>query len=118
MDYRIKYRDIPWSVALYVLPAKIVGTLVGKPIDFLKREDALLKIARGFVIFLLAIAVAICAFLAVDLLFDKKFSQAIHEASEARKALEHIEAQQRVMETVKAIKAAECKYRDANGRCR
>ena len=31
MDYRVKYRDIPWGVALSVLPGKIIGTWFIKP---------------------------------------------------------------------------------------
>ena len=31
MEYRLKYRDIPWGVALGVLPGKIIGTFFIKP---------------------------------------------------------------------------------------
>jgi len=34
MEHRLKYRDIPWLVALGVLPGKIIGTFLIKP--FLK----------------------------------------------------------------------------------
>ena len=27
MEYRLKYRDIPWYVAFFVLPGKILGTV-------------------------------------------------------------------------------------------
>ena len=31
MEYRLKYRDIPWLVAIEVLPGKIIGSLFIKP---------------------------------------------------------------------------------------
>lgn len=31
MEYRLKYRDIPWPVAIGVLPGKIIGTFLIKP---------------------------------------------------------------------------------------
>ncbi len=27
MEYRLKYRDIPWHVAIFVLPGKVCGTV-------------------------------------------------------------------------------------------
>ena len=36
MEYRMKYRDIPWMVALTVLPGKIIGTFFIKPPIYLK----------------------------------------------------------------------------------
>ena len=38
MEYRIKYRDIPWPVAIGVLPGKIIGTFLIKPWFRLKRN--------------------------------------------------------------------------------
>ncbi len=35
MEYRLKYRDIPWFVAFIVLPGKILGTVLIKwPLRF------------------------------------------------------------------------------------
>jgi len=31
MEYRVRYRDIPWFVAIGVLPGKIIGTFFIKP---------------------------------------------------------------------------------------
>ena len=37
MEYRLKYRDIPWHVAIFVLPGKIGGTVFIKwPSQFAK----------------------------------------------------------------------------------
>ena len=41
MEYRLKYRDIPWPVALGVLPGKIIGTLFIKPLERLSRNAGL-----------------------------------------------------------------------------
>jgi hypothetical protein len=38
MEYRLKYRDIPWSVALAALPGKIIGTFFIKPWLRFKRD--------------------------------------------------------------------------------
>jgi len=38
MEYRLRYRDIPWTVAIMTLPCKIVGTLIGKPIDYINED--------------------------------------------------------------------------------
>ncbi len=31
MQYRVEYRDIPWPVAICVLPGKVIGTFFIKP---------------------------------------------------------------------------------------
>lgn len=38
MEYRVRYRDIPWFVALGVLPGKIIGTFFIKPWLKFKRD--------------------------------------------------------------------------------
>lgn len=35
MEYRMKYRDIPWRVAIGVLPGKIIGSFIIRPYVFL-----------------------------------------------------------------------------------
>jgi len=32
MEYRMKYRDIPWSIAFAVLPGKIIGIFFARPL--------------------------------------------------------------------------------------
>lgn len=64
MEYRVKYRDIPWSVALAVLPGKIIGTFFIKPgIRFKYDHRRILRNwiinAAGCVVILLAIALII-----------------------------------------------------------
>ena len=34
MEYRVKYRDLPWSVAFGVLPGKIIGHFILKPVHW------------------------------------------------------------------------------------
>ena len=58
MEYRLKYRDIPWFIAFIVLPAKICGTMFIKwPLWIADNwKDCLLFI--GIVSFLAALIVA------------------------------------------------------------
>ena len=68
MEYRLKYRDVPWSVAFGVLPGKIIGTFLIKPVEKFKRnwEVILHKwLTRLLIIVLLAMMVV-----AVWALFD------------------------------------------------
>ena len=38
MEYRLRYRDVPWFVAIGVLPGKIIGTFFIKPWLKFKRD--------------------------------------------------------------------------------
>jgi len=68
MEYRLKYRDIPWGVALGVLPGKIIGALFINPFIRLKRNRAYrakVWFSRLFVTLLVLVVVAI-VFLVAD----------------------------------------------------
>lgn len=57
MEYRLKYRDLPWSTAVCVLPGKIIGTFIIKPFLYIK-EDPMNLIMRFAItsLFLLLVA--------------------------------------------------------------
>jgi hypothetical protein len=68
MEYRLKYRDIPWIVAFGVLPGKIIGTLFIKPFIKLRRNRGHLArvwLAR-FCTVLLALVVGAVIFVVAD----------------------------------------------------
>jgi len=40
MEYRLKYRDVPWHIAIFVLPGKVCGTIFIKwPLRFAKHWE-------------------------------------------------------------------------------
>ena len=40
MEYRLKYRDIPWHVVIMVLPGKVFGTIFIKwPLQFAEKWE-------------------------------------------------------------------------------
>ena len=48
MEYRLKYRDIPWPIAIAVLPGKIIGTFILNPLAWWSgnRHYALRKVGK------------------------------------------------------------------------
>lgn len=80
MEYRMKYRDIPWRVAIGVLPGKVIGSFIINPYVFLNSKRwvrhviATLKLMSVITI----LAVILIAFVAVivDALTD---GHTIHE---------------------------------------
>jgi hypothetical protein len=68
MEFRMKYRDIPWSVAIGVLPGKIVGTLFIKPWIRLKRNNGRVAIVwlRRLCVLLLALVILAVIFTLID----------------------------------------------------
>lgn len=48
MEYRLRYRDIPWGVALTVLPGKIIGRLIIAPVFHIAEnwKRILIKISK------------------------------------------------------------------------
>lgn len=68
MEYRAKYRDIPWPVAVGVLPGKIVGTLFIKPWIKLKRSNTHTARVwlRGLCVLLLTLVILAVMFALID----------------------------------------------------
>lgn len=63
MEYRLKYRDIPWHVALIVLPGKILGTVFIKwPVSIAKNWEHCMVLI-GVVLTIIAIVVGLAYFL-------------------------------------------------------
>lgn len=71
MEYRVRYRDIPWSVAIGVLPGKIIGTFCIKPFHKVKRN--VMKYVFRFLYMLATVIVLICAAVLADKLTDGQF---------------------------------------------
>jgi hypothetical protein len=75
VEYRILYRDLPWSVALGVLPGKIIGTFIFKPIERL-RFNWKQRLRRFFIKLLWAsiiLSLTICFGLLINELTDGAF---------------------------------------------
>lgn len=70
MDYRLKYRDIPWRVALGVLPGKLIGSFFIKPyIKFMYRWRNIISSNAKHLLVVIAICLVIAlAFSLVDVL--------------------------------------------------
>lgn len=68
MEYRMKYRDIPWSVALTLLPGKIIGTLFIKPPIYLRRNfnRLLRKYGPPIIICIMALMIFLAVFMIID----------------------------------------------------
>jgi len=70
MEYRLKYRDIPWGVALTVLPGKIIGKFIIVPVEYviLKRR----RLLRILLITMITSVVIFMALTFVDMMTDRK----------------------------------------------
>lgn len=68
MEYRMKYRDVPWMVALTVLPGKIIGTFFIKPPIYLKRnfKRLFLKYMPPILLIMIVLMVLMVVFMVVD----------------------------------------------------
>lgn len=63
MEYRVRYRDIPWGVALTVLPGKIIGTFIIKPVNRFRNNWKKILIRWGKrILFVFAVLVVIAMF--------------------------------------------------------
>lgn len=72
MEYHMKYRDIPWGVALTVLPGKIIGSLIIKPAKKFENnwKSILLLWIKCFAFILVLIIVSVAIVILVDLLVN------------------------------------------------
>lgn len=70
MEYHMKYRDIPWGVALTVLPGKIIGSLIIKPAKKFENnwKSILLLWVKCFASILVLIIASVAIVILVDLL--------------------------------------------------
>jgi len=70
MEYRLKYRDIPWGVALTVLTGKIIGKFIIVPVEYviLKRR----RLLRILLITMITSVVIFMALTFVDMMTDRK----------------------------------------------
>ena len=133
MEHRVRFRDIPWPMAIAVLPGKIIGTFIIKPILWFKDDplNAILRCCVSVMITLLVIG-SVSVFDGVVLeeklgvakgvkyiLGDwKEYEEA--KAARLREEMERavLEAKKQKTEDTKNARAAECRIRDAIGRCR
>jgi len=65
MEHRIKYRDIPWGVALGVLPGKIIGTLFIKPGITFRRDWKYILTRAGRKLLILCMIIIVIGMLAM-----------------------------------------------------
>ena len=68
MEYRVRYRDIPWFVAIGVLPGKIIGTFFIKPWLKFRRDwkSITLRWTERFFLLIMALAIIGGAFVLVN----------------------------------------------------
>lgn len=82
MEYRVKYRDIPWPVAIGVLPGKIIGALFIKPWKRFTRNNgyyAKVWVSRIGAM-LLVVLLATILFIAVDQLTNGYTTASLDQA--------------------------------------
>jgi len=72
MDYRVKYRDIPWPVAIGVLPGKIIGAwMIDPALNFKQNwKRILFRWFKLWSVIILIMFVILVLFAAADTLFD------------------------------------------------
>ena len=72
MDYRVKYRDIPWPVAISVLPGKIIGAWIIDPaLNFIQNwKRILFRWFKLWAVILLAMFTFSVILAAADALFE------------------------------------------------
>jgi hypothetical protein len=77
MDYRVRYREIPWGVAICVLPGKVIGRCVLDPVLHVKKYPVriLKKIARFIVVVFVLVALCTCGVLLADKLTEGQFGE-------------------------------------------
>ena len=75
MDYRVRYRDIPWGVAICVLPGKIIGRCIIEPVShFIKNwKRVLLRLGRKLLIISMVIGCIVGLSILIDQLTDGSF---------------------------------------------
>lgn len=82
MEYRVRYRNIPWPVAICVLPGKIIGTFFIKPWLRFKRDwnRILMRRLHNLVVLMIVLLVFTLACVLADKLteggVDRLFSEA------------------------------------------
>ncbi len=73
------YRDVPWPVAIAVLPGKIIGTFILNPINYFRRNQKRILIKWGWrlmgVVIISAVLVLFC--LLLDTLTDGESSKSM-----------------------------------------
>jgi len=76
MEYRMKYRDIPWIVAICVLPGKIIGTFIIKPVNEFRYnwKRTLIRCAEILMIALVIAFVMALLFMLIESLTENSFS--------------------------------------------
>jgi hypothetical protein len=132
MEYRLKYRDIPWSVAIMSLPLKIIGTFIGRPIEYIANNPyeflikVLWKLLWAFVLVIVFMALMTLA----DITFDGKlgFMEGVGTFLEERAATKEIrkraeydarieQVRREIMQQALMDRPGKC-IADPNGRCR
>ena len=133
MEYRLRYRDLPWSVALAALPGKIIGGYLIRPTEAIADDPMhyVAKFAKFLLFVVLVLALSLLITIGIDLAtrgslgLKKSFDKAMiesHKRSEAEKRARAMiklkNMQYTIDEARKAQEAAKCKVKDAIGRCR
>jgi len=130
MEHRVRFRDIPWPMAIAVLPGKIIGTFIIKPILWFKDDpfNASLKSCLGVAIGLL---IFISAAMLDGVVFEEKLGVVNaaryvlgdfeeHKDAKRKRAIKEAvaEAERLKEEADRNARAAQTCYKDAHGRCR
>ena len=79
MEYRMRYRDIPWGVALAVLPGKMIGSLIINPVIRFGNNwsEILLRWLKRLVLLLLIIVFFGMLIMVADIITDGRFVPAM-----------------------------------------
>jgi len=82
MEYRLKYRDIPWSVAIGVLPGKIIGTFLIKPWLRFKRnwQRTVVRWLTGFMVTIIALMLVLLLMTLLDTVTDGSVQKLLIDA--------------------------------------
>ena len=75
MEYRMRYRDVPWPVALAVLPGKVIGTFILRPVFYIKRRWK--KILSNIVSVMAVLGFSTAIYLFIDWMTDRALTEVV-----------------------------------------
>ena len=79
MEYRLRYREIPWGVAICVLPGKVLGRFVVDPIEYCAKywRRLLRKTGKILLFLVIATAIVVLAFMLFEAITDGNLSKGL-----------------------------------------
>jgi len=77
MEYRLKYRDVPWGVALAVLPGKIIGKFIINPFEYTTRnwKQMLVSGLEGILLAAVGLVIIVAVLSFVEIFTDGAISR-------------------------------------------